>query len=248
MNETNLDPASPEADSVLMHRSSLREQARDLICARIITGDLEPGRVYSARSLAERLRVSPTPVREAMLDLSRDHMLVPVRNKGFLVPELSEHVLTELYELRMLLEPPSMKRLAGALEFADVDRAERLADTLELAAARGDIDGFLASDREFHLGLLSSIGNERLVDIVGSLRDQQRLYGLRQLSRLGLLEESAHEHRELLACLVKGDGLGAENLMVRHLRHTRGVWAGRHENGEVGKDVAPDEITDQEDQ
>ena len=151
MNETKPDLASLEPDSPLMQLSSLRERARDLICARVITGDLEPGRVYSARSLAERLGVSPTPVREAMLDLSRDHMLVPVRNKGFLVPELSEHVLTELYELRMLLEPPSLRRIASALDFRRRRPGRKAGpDKIEQAAAHGDIDGFLASDREFH--------------------------------------------------------------------------------------------------
>ena len=223
---------------LLSQPASLRELARDLICARIITGDLMPEHIYSARMLAEHLGVSATPIREAMLDLSRDHMLVPVRNKGFRVPELSEHVLTELYELRMLLEPASIRRVAGRLDALKLQHAEVLVLKIEGAAAQDDLDVFIAADRDFHLGLLETLGNERLVEIVGSLRNQQRLYGLTALSRAGLLKESAQEHREMLSCLVRGDGRAAERLMVRHLRHTRGVWAGHEEASEIYADSA----------
>jgi DNA-binding GntR family transcriptional regulator len=93
------------------------------------------------------------------------------------------------------------------------------------------LTGFLAADREFHLGLLELIGNRRLVDLVGHLRDQSRLYGLRNLVSEGSLMASSEEHHRMLDALVHGNSGEAEELMRIHLRHTRGLWAGLPEAG-----------------
>ncbi len=63
--------------------ANLRGQAVEMLRASIVAGELEPGEIYSAPALAERLGVSATPVREAMLDLAKDGLVEPVRNRGF---------------------------------------------------------------------------------------------------------------------------------------------------------------------
>jgi DNA-binding GntR family transcriptional regulator len=73
------------------------------------------------------------------------------------------------------------------------------------------------------------LGNQRLIDIVGSLRDQTRLYGLADLAKSGHLIESAREHADILESIADGDGARAEALTRHHLVHTRGIWAGRAE-------------------
>jgi DNA-binding GntR family transcriptional regulator len=208
---------------------SLREQARAAIRASIITGQMEAGRVYSVPVLAEQFGVSLTPVREAMLDLVQEHLVETVRNKGFRVSEPSDKELQDIYEIRMMLEAPVLARLAGQL--TDAARAEfaTLAERIEDCAAEGDLAGFLAADRDFHLGLLGQLGNERLIEIIGSLRDQTRLYGLGDLVRSGTLMDSAREHSQILRTIADGDGQQVEGLMQHHLEHTRGLWAGRAE-------------------
>jgi DNA-binding GntR family transcriptional regulator len=208
---------------------SLREQARAAIRASIITGQMEAGRVYSVPMLAEQFGVSLTPVREAMLDLVQEHLVETVRNKGFRVSEPSEKELEDIYEIRMMLEAPELRRLAGHLSESALEEFTRLAERIEECAAEGDLAGFLAADRDFHLGLLAQLGNERLIEIVGSLRDQTRLYGLGDLVRSGTLMDSAREHSEILRTISDGDGQRVEGLIQHHLEHTRGLWAGRAE-------------------
>jgi DNA-binding GntR family transcriptional regulator len=221
------DPATPSLNQ--LQAISLREQARSAIRASIVTGAMEPGRVYSVPLLAEQLGVSLTPVREAMLDLVNERLLEPIRNKGFRVPVLSDHELESIFEIRVLLEAPAAGRIAGLISESKQAELAELVSHIENCAAKGDLAGFLAADRNFHLGLLALNGNERLVEIVGSLRDQTRLYGLADLLRSGQLMESAREHADILATIVKGDSAGAETMTRRHLLHTRGIWAGREE-------------------
>ena len=207
--------------------ANLRGQAVEMLRASIVAGELEPGEIYSAPALAERLGVSATPVREAMLDLANDGLVEPVRNRGFRVVVVDEDALDEISELRQMLEVPAMTKVAAlagddelAALFAKVDR-------IEAAAVRSDAAEFLFADRDFHLSLLSLGGNTRLVRLVGQLRNQTRLAGIKVLAESGQLMASALEHRPILEALCRRDAERAQDLMRAHLAHTRELWAGR---------------------
>jgi DNA-binding GntR family transcriptional regulator len=206
------------------HRS-LRSQVVDALRGALVAGELEPGVVYSAPTLAARFGVSATPVREAMLDLVKEGLIEAVRNKGFRVRALSERDLDELTEIRELLEIPTVARLAGQVSTVDISRLGRIAGRIEKAAAAGDLIGYVEADRDFHLQLLGLAGNERLVAVVGELRARARLYGLQRLADQGELDASAHEHAALLDALAAGEALAVEKLMRQHLGHVRGIWA-----------------------
>src|SRR3954464_7400919 len=91
---------------------SLREQAQQVIRASILAGELAAGEIYSASTLAARLAVSPTPVREAMLELANGGLVDPVRNRGFRILTPDEDDLDEISQLRLMLEAPSMRIVA----------------------------------------------------------------------------------------------------------------------------------------
>jgi DNA-binding GntR family transcriptional regulator len=207
------------------HRS-LRSQVVEALRGALVSGELEPGVVYSAPALAARFGVSATPVREAMLDLVKEGLVEAVRNKGFRVTALSDHDLDELTEIRELLEIPTVARLAGQVSTVDVAKLRRIATRIERTAAAGDLIGYVEADREFHLQLLSLAGNQRLVAVVAELRARARLYGLQRLADQGELDASAHEHAALLDALATGDAPTVEKLMRQHLGHVRGIWAG----------------------
>jgi DNA-binding GntR family transcriptional regulator len=210
----------------LAERVSLREQVAKALRAAMISGQLEPGVVYSAPMLAGTFGVSATPVREAMLDLAKEGLVEAVRNKGFRVTALSDRDLDELTELRMLIEVPTTARLAGRLDTAALGSLRELAGAIESAAAAGDLIGYVAADREFHLTLLGYRGNRHLVDLVADLRSRARLYGLGRLAGTGRLVDSALEHVTLVDLLERGDATAAETLIRHHIQHVRGVWAG----------------------
>ena len=200
-----------------------------MIRASILAGEMEAGEIYSATVLAQRLGVSPTPVREAMLDLAAVGLVEPVRNRGFRVLTPDERDLDEISELRLLLEPAAMRQVVERATDEQLADMEAVVATIEERAEAADVAGFLVADRAFHLGLLELLGNRRLVRLVAQLRDQTRLVGIAELAREGNLMASAREHRDILAALRTREADAAEQLMRRHLVHTRGIWAGRSE-------------------
>jgi DNA-binding GntR family transcriptional regulator len=214
---------------IRLETERLRDQARRAIHASILSGELPAGEIHSAIAIAGRLGVSATPIREAMLDLANAGLVEAVRNRGFRVLTISDADLDEIVELRMLLEPPGVRRAAEEADTEALDALEPVLAACEAAAEGGDIAEFLIADREFHLGLLATLGNGRLVELVGRLRDQTRLVGLKSLAVEGKLTASAEEHRGILDAVRRRLGQEAEERMRAHLRHARGVWAGRDE-------------------
>ena len=213
--------------SSLGERRNMREEIIETLRGAVISGELRPGVVYSAPSLAEQFGVSATPVREAMLDLAKEGLVVTVRNKGFRITELSEHDLDGLTELRTLIEVPTVRRIAEAgVRGADISRLRPLAAGIEDAARRHDLIAHVTIDLQFHLTLLGLAGNEHLVEVVRSLRARSRIYGLKALAERDQLVPSSREHAELLDLVEARDADGAERLMRRHIGHVRGIWAG----------------------
>jgi DNA-binding GntR family transcriptional regulator len=213
----------------LGERTSLRDTIAEALRGAIISGELRAGQVHSAAALAQRLGVSATPVREAMLTLAQEGMVEAVRNKGFRVIELSDTDLDDITALRRLIEVPTVAEIATGPRHADAAALRGAADAIVTAASHGDLTDYLRADREFHLGLLQLSGNGLLVQITGELRSRARLYGLAELAASGELIASAAEHTELVDLVVKGDQAGARELMDRHIGHVRGSWAGRAE-------------------
>ncbi|MFP8884572.1 MULTISPECIES: GntR family transcriptional regulator [Streptomyces] len=205
----------------------LRDQVANALRAALIAGELRPGVIYSAPTLAAEYGVSATPVREAMLDLAHEGLVESVRNKGFRVTELSERDLDEFTEIRALIEIPTVGKVARSATREQLEALRPTAEEIVAAARAGDLIGYLEADRRFHLGLLALAGNSRLVETVGDLRKRSRLYGLTELAEAGALVASAREHAELLDFMLAGDAAAAEEHMRHHLAHVRSLWAAR---------------------
>lgn len=214
----------------LVGHRSLREQVAGALRAAVVSGEMQPGLVYSAPSLAARFQVSATPVREALLDLTKEGLVESVRNKGFRVTEVTDQQLDEITELRALIEVPTVTRLAADITAEQVRALRPLADEICASAEDGDLIGYIEADRRFHLALLELNGNARLLAVVDELRAQTRLYGLSRLVEQRSLVGSAQEHHEILDALQANDAVRTEGVMRRHIGHVRGLWAPRGED------------------
>ncbi|WP_171163638.1 GntR family transcriptional regulator [Streptomyces sp. I05A-00742] len=225
--------------NLITARERLRDQVAHALRAALISGELRPGEVYSAPGLAEEFGISATPVREAMLDLAREGLVEPVRNKGFRVTEVNERDLDQYTEIRTLIEVPMVGRITGTAAREDLEALRPVAEEIVRAAREHDLIGYLEADRRFHLTLLGLSGNERLVETVSDLRKRSRLYGLTALDERDELIPSAEEHLELLDLMLAGDAEGAEQCMGRHLGHVRSLWArGGDEQRRAGRGKA----------
>lgn len=222
--------AEPQALSLpnFDSQANLRQQVGDALRALLTTGQMRPGRVYSAPKLAAEFGVSATPVREAMLDLVSEGLVTVVRNKGFRVTEVDDKELDSLAELRSLIEIPVMGFVAEECEgpmVAEVERLRPLAQRITKAAARGDLVTYTEVDNDFHLRFLALHGNRHVVSVVQDMRRRSRLFGLEALARAGVLAQMSEEHVEMVDAALQRDGEAMREVMTRHMGHLRTVWA-----------------------
>jgi len=208
-----------------VNASSLRAKVTKELRAAVISGRMQPGAVYSAPVLAQEFGVSPTPVREAMVDLCSEGLVETVRNKGYRVTEVSDQDLDDITDLRLMIEPAAARRAVSAATEADIAALRQLADRIVEGARRNDLIDYTIADIDFHLTLLALAGNARVVKTVSELRAQTRLYGLVRLAQAGKLESSAAEHHIIVDLVAASDGPGVEAALARHIGHVRGKWS-----------------------
>lgn len=207
-------------------RTSLREQVGDALRAALVSGEMKPGQIFSAPTLAEAFGVSATPVREAMLDLAKQGLVEVIPNKGFQVTRITDDELDQITQVRLLLEPPAAALAAERATPAEVAELRRLARAVVDAAADGDLIAHVEADRAFHGRLTELSGNDQLAGIVYQLRDRTRLYGLANLAERGVLGQTVEEHLTICDYFEAGDTAALTALLRVHIGHVRREWAG----------------------
>jgi DNA-binding GntR family transcriptional regulator len=203
---THSEPPVPRPRPVVQ-RTSVRGQILDALRTALVTGNLKPGEVYSAPALGERFGVSATPVREAMQQLTLEGAVEVVPNRGFRVIERGTRELSELAEVRALIEVPVVLRLARTVPAERWAELRPLADATVHAASSGCRATYAEADRAFHRAVLSLSGNEQLVQIADDLhrRSQWPLVGGPLRPDSTELLTNASQHTALLDALLTRD-------------------------------------------
>jgi DNA-binding GntR family transcriptional regulator len=196
---------------------SLREQIGSSLRAALITGEMKPGETYSVPGLAEN---SGTPVREAVLDLTKEGILVVVPNKGFRVVEISADTLSQLTEIRLILEIPVTVKIAAMITHDEIEGLRGIALAIQKHAKKQDLINFIEADRQFHNGILKLSGNPLLAEFADQLRSRARIYALPFIVATGQLETSASEHLVILDAMGKRDFATVERVLVHHINYT----------------------------
>jgi len=173
--------------------------------------------MYSVPSLAVSLGVSSTPVREALLELSRSGLVEPMRNRGFKVVEPSLTELRNLFDMREVLELHAAV-LVAANSPRDLPTVRDSADQIAKAVETDDVQLYLEADRNFHRDLIAAAGNELLTDTVMGLRDKMRLYGISSRAGQERQQVSVPEHYRLIELALAGETDALTTLLRSHIR------------------------------
>lgn len=172
--------------------------------------------MYSVPALSTELGMSTTPVREALLELCRNGLLSPLRNRGFRVEGMSLSALDQLFEMRNLIERFAMESLAR-LGLQDPVPARAMADEVARAVENGDIQAYIGADRAFHEILVSQLSNPLLTKLVLQLRDDMRLFGIDSEEGLKRQQASVKEHYQMIDLAIRQDVQASGELISRHI-------------------------------
>jgi DNA-binding GntR family transcriptional regulator len=186
---------------------------------RILAGVYPAGHHLRESAIATDLKVSRTPVREALQRLAADGLIDLSRNRGARVTGFTEDELDEIFGLRVLLEGYGARLAATRMNDEALRRLQDLNRQMEAVAAdtrETARESVAALNTRFHLLILETAGNERLRTLASSL---VRIVGRSMFERYSDsdLSRSSHHHRELIDAFRATDGDWAEAVMRAHL-------------------------------
>lgn len=193
----------------------------DSIRAAILSGRLTPGETLVERRLAVQLGVSKTPVREALIALSASGLVSVNPNRGVTVRRLTLDDIRKCYEVRLLLEPWAIARVARLSPSPNLAEARAALEEAKQLLSAEDHTQLSLANRRFHRALYSLCDNELVTQKLDDLQD------LTALGAVSLLWEhwptwraEYAEHQEVLELVADGQSAAAERLMRRHIEQS----------------------------
>ncbi|MEU0953842.1 GntR family transcriptional regulator [Streptomyces niveus] len=201
-------------------RTSGREKAYAFLKENVLTDPDRQGEFLSEQELADRIGVSRTPIREALLLLAAEDLVRLVPKRGAQIVPLSGREISEVMELRGMVERYAAEQVAPE----DRDLLAELAELLERQSALSGPEHakeFIAVDHLFHATIVAAAGNSLLNRHYDGLRSRQIRAGVVALyNQQGRQESVLTEHRAILAAIASGDRRAARIAIDSHLEST----------------------------
>ncbi len=193
--------------------------AFEMMKADIVACRLEPGASVSEGELAERYQLGKAPIRMALTRLADRDWLRALPRRGYVVKPVAMRDVTEVLELRLIVEPAASRAAAGRVEISRLEHLDAVCRAGFLSGDAASEATYLQAHRQFHFAIVMASGNRRLGRSFEPLWDETE----RVLHHTGLLRGNAealrHDHRPLIDALRAGDGAAAETEMREEVRH-----------------------------
>lgn len=141
-------------DFLQIHPVSLRDQVVEQVRSAIIEGRLKPGDHIVKQDLTDLMGVSRTPVREALLLLEQEGLVISYPNRGFFVRVFSEEDVTHIFSMRTVLENFAGELIINNLTDEDFAAMERSIEEQRNAIKNGDLQTLRRIDMQFHRSLV----------------------------------------------------------------------------------------------
>lgn len=197
---------------------TLSDQTYEVVRRKILSGSIAPGTPVRQDVIATELGVSKIPLREALGRLEQDGLLTSYPNRGYVVRPMSMEEASEIFALRLKLEPGAVADGAGRATAADHAAARTALEALE---KNQDLDGadHVAQNRLFHLSMIQPAGPVTCQLLTRLLILSER-YVRMHLEPKGREDRAKREHRAILDAWTDGDAALVEGLIRQHIQAT----------------------------
>jgi DNA-binding GntR family transcriptional regulator len=206
-------------------RAALGDAVADILRNAILDGSLKPGQPLHENTLARQLSVSRSPVREALMRLERERLVVSRLNRPTIVRRPSPEEINQVYTIRSALEGIAARWAADKATPAFVSQLRQKAEDLHEAtvAAQGSEPGLVGQAIDFHAAIAEGAGSQEIQQMLQCLCNQIRLVMTAGLASLTSrrAEEIHAEHLAIIAAIAEQDGDQAERLATAHVRAAR---------------------------
>ena len=195
----------------------LRDVVFNTLREAILHGELKPGERLMEISLANRLGVSRTPVREAIRKLELEGLVIMIPRKGAQVAQITEQDLNDVLEVRLGLEELAMQFACERIDEEHLQEIARAAQDFEDLMEEGDITDLAQADVHFHELIYQATQNQRLIQIINNLREQMYRYRIEYLKDVKARRSLVEEHDALWKALKERNLEHAQVIIREHI-------------------------------
>ncbi len=194
---------------------TVRDQIADQLRSDMISGKFKPGERLREEDMAERFGVSRGPIRDVLLQLTKEGLLVSRRNAGVMVNELPSPALQKLMvELRLKIELFAVQNVIGKLSDDDFAELDEYLDALGTALEREDFTRATEVDIAFHRFIVERAGGSDLVNTWIPIVMRMRM----NYQRISTPAQSIAEHKEIVDALQRQDNKAASAALKANIR------------------------------
>jgi DNA-binding GntR family transcriptional regulator len=210
--------------------TGLTEKAYLFIKEAIVNYHLKPGAALGLRTLAATLKMSQTPVREALLRLEQEQFIQRRSRKGFTVASFTLDQVRDLYDLRIVIELAGVHWAVRRLDRPALEKMEKSMEETEALLKSGPISEILSLEHHFHALILEAAGNTPMQRMGRVVLDRIRLIQNLSLYTSDRVSQAQVQHREIYQALLDQNAETAATLMESHLKEARDHLLARLKN------------------
>ncbi len=204
-------------ESSISDHQPLPDKIADFIREMIIVGKLKPGEKISEVKLAEELRISRTPIREAIRMLESEGFVSIIPRRGTVVSDFSFDDLYEYFQIKACLEAFSAFLAEPHMTERDINRLRRLNEEEKAAIASHDFVKYMRIHEDFHQVFISKSENEKLKKL-----NHQMMVHIKRLQDFflqqpGLFSRCAKIHGDVIDAFHQHDGLRVRQLVEENI-------------------------------
>ncbi|WP_319562853.1 GntR family transcriptional regulator [Marispirochaeta sp.] len=214
-----IDTARHSGTADISKKAVLQDFIYSSIKERIINGDIPPGGIIIENNFAEEFGTSRTPIREALLRLQRDRLVVIYPRQGTFATQISIKDVYEIFDIRLLIEPAVARKICAAV---DLEKIESFREPfMDRSLAQSSYKKWFYLDRSFHDFLIEASGNETLIRTYQDIMDQHLRVRILAGKSPRRADKTNDEHIRIIDAFIRRDEDAVEQFMREHIIASR---------------------------
>jgi DNA-binding GntR family transcriptional regulator len=204
-------------------RTVLHEQVAARLRQMLVEGDIPPGAKLNERALCEALRISRTPLREAIKMLAAEGLVELLPNRGSVAVQLDEEDVRHTFEVMAGLEALSGQLAAERIGDAEVAEIEAMHFEMLAAYTRRDLSTYYRLNAAIHRAINVAAGNPVLTSTYNQVNARLQALRFRSNQDGEKWQRAVAEHEAMVVALKARDGATLARVLTQHLHHKRDV-------------------------
>lgn len=212
-------------ETKIINQARISDQVYDYLRGQIVAGRLAPGERVSPEELAQQLKVSKMPIKEAIERLASEGLFEIQARRGTYVSRLNAEELAETFEVRCALEVLAGRKAAERITKADIERLHELIAAMERSTGKHDVRKHLDQNAAFHELILKLSGNRKLLETWQRLRTPLHVAGIHHRTDdwTSRVAQEQREHRAIVRALERRDPDAVQQAITQHIMRAGGT-------------------------